>query len=218
MKFTSTIVLALAGFAVAKGGKNNKGNSTRDATSTKSQCKQVSKLTQITDLAANATKLAQKADNNATLIAEFQAKAATAATKLSTLSSNATLMAECNVIFAEEDMVNDCETMAKIEIAQEIVNNATMLAKFTDNNATMAAAFQAKVAAKQADLSALDSNATLTAFCAARDTMSSCKSLAKLSKQQALAANTTALVSYLPTTPCTSIYCEDLTLRILSAN
>lgn len=192
MKFSSVFVLGLAGLVAAKG---DKGNST--GTSTKSQCKQVAKLTAITDLAANTTKLAEKTKNNATKIAEFQAKASTAATQLSTLSSNATLMTACNVIFAQEDMVQSCEQMDEIQKANEIINNATLLAKITDNNATKADKFKAKVAAKAADLSALQSNTTLTAFCAGVNDKATCKSMAKLAKEQALAANTTALVSSL---------------------
>lgn len=191
MKFSTVFVLGLAGFVAAKGNKQDSANST--GTSTKSQCKQVSKLTAITDLAANTTKLADKLKNNATKIAEFQAKAATATTELNTLKANTTLMDSCNVIFAQQDMVQSCEKMVEIEKANEIINNATLLAKVTDNNATKADAFKAKVASKAADLSALQSNTTLTDFCSVVQTKATCKSMAKLAKEQALAANTTAL-------------------------
>lgn len=203
MKFTSVIVLALAGFVAAadKGeaeGHSKHGNGTK-AVTTKSQCKQVNKLTQITDLAANTTKLAEKADNNATLIAEFQAKAAKAKTTLDTLKTNATLIAACNAIFAEEDMQDSCDQMYELEAANQIINNATLLAEFTENNTTKADKFKAKVAKASAALPALQSNATLTAFCAAEQDKSTCKAMAKVAKHQALAANTTALVSYPPT-------------------
>ncbi|KAJ4412561.1 hypothetical protein N0V82_008738 [Gnomoniopsis sp. IMI 355080] len=191
MKFSTIFVLGLAGFVAAKGNKNDATNST--GTSTKSQCKQVSKLTKITDLAANSTKLADKLKNNATKIAEFQAKAATATTELDTLKANTTLMDSCNVIFAQEDMVQSCDKMVEIEKANQIINNATLLAKVTDNNATKADEFKAKVAAKSTELSALQSNTTLTDFCSGLQTKDTCKSMAKLAKEQALAANTTAL-------------------------
>lgn len=194
MKFSTVFVLGLAGLVAAK-GNNKQENANSTGTSTKSQCKQVSKLTAITELAANTTKLADKLKNNATKIAEFQAKAANATTKLNTLTANATLMDSCNVIFAQEDMVQSCEKMVEIEKANEIINNATLLAKVTDNNATKADAFKAKVASKAADLSALQANTTLTDFCAGLQTKATCKSMAKLAKDQALAANTTALVS-----------------------
>lgn len=193
MKFSSAFVLGLAGLVAAKGHQDNASNST--GTSTKSQCKEVSKLTSITELAANTTKLADKLKNNATKIAEFQAKAATATTELSTLQSNATLMTACNVIFAQEDMEESCGQMAEIQKANEIIANATLLAKVTDNNATKADAFKAKVASKADELSALQSNTTLTTFCAGLQTKATCKSMAKLVKEQALAANSTALVS-----------------------
>ncbi|KAF3766530.1 hypothetical protein M406DRAFT_241969, partial [Cryphonectria parasitica EP155] len=161
--------------------------------STKSQCKEVAKLTAITDLAANATKLSDHEDGNATKIAEFQAKASNAATQLATLSTNTTLMTACLQIFAVEDMEDDCDEMTAIQKAQVIAANQTLLAEKTKNNATKAAEFQAKVSAKASTLATLSSNTTLTAFCAVRDDEQSCKAMAKLVKEQDLAANTTAL-------------------------
>lgn len=191
MRFTSFIVVALAGLVAAKGNKHHNGTA-----STKDQCKHISKLTKITDLAANTTKLAEKADNNATLIDAFKAKAAEATTQLATLTTNATLMDACTVIFAENEMEDGCEKIAKMEKANAIVANETLLAEHTDNNATKAEAFKAKVVSKAADLTALSSNTTLTSFCQAWSDKQACKSMAKLEKSQALAANTTALVSH----------------------
>lgn len=194
MKFTSAIVLTLAGFAVAKGGNNKAANST--GTSTKSQCRQVEKLTALTDIAANSTKLDKITKGNATKAAEFQAKASTAATELSTLQGNATLMTTCNQIFAVQAMTQDCASMASIEEAQKIAANQTLLDKATKNNATKADAFKAKVAAKAADLSTMQANTTLTAYCSTLSDKAACKTMAKLNKEQTLAANTTALVRY----------------------
>lgn len=194
MKFTSAIILTLAGFAVAKGGNNKAANST--GTSTKSQCRQVEKLTALTEIAANTTKLDKITKGNATKAAEFQAKASTAATQLSTLQSNTTLMDSCNQIFAAQAMTQSCAEMASIEEGQKIVANQTLLDKVTKNNATKADAFKAKVAAKAADLSALQGNTTLTAYCSTLSDKAACKTMAKLNKEQALAANTSALVSH----------------------
>lgn len=135
MKFTSAILLALAGSAIAK-GNNKAANST--GTSTKSQCKQVDRLTELTNLAANTTKLDKVTKGNATRAQEIQAKAATAATELATLQSNTTLMTACNQIFAVEDMQDACDEMSSIEEAQLIIANQTLLDKKTKNNATKA--------------------------------------------------------------------------------
>lgn len=197
MKFTSAIVLTLAGFAVAKGNNKSAGNST--GTSTKAQCKQVEKLTFLTDVAANTTKLDKITKGNATKAADFQAKAAAATTQLQTLQSNATLMTACDAIFAVQQMSEQCGEMASIEKAQKIVANSTALDKVTKGNTTKADAFKAKVAAKADTLTTLQANTTLTTYCAALDTKSSCKAMAKLAKEQAQATNTTALVSFLVT-------------------
>jgi hypothetical protein len=52
-------------------------------------------MTKLVALAANETKLADKAKNNATKIAEYQAKASAAAVKLQTLQANTTLTDSC---------------------------------------------------------------------------------------------------------------------------
>lgn len=187
MKFYTPLVLAMAGVAVAKG----------NSTSTKSQCKEVAKLTELNELVANTTQLNEYTNGNATKAAELEAKASAGATTLATLNSNTTLMASCTQIFAVEDMEDDCDEMDAIQQANVIANNATLLAKHTKDNATKAAEFQAKVSAKAATLDALQSNTTLTAFCSTLNDKSSCKAMAKLIKQQDLVANTTALVCYL---------------------
>lgn len=196
MKFTSAIVLTLAGFAVAKGG-NNKAADNANGTSTKAQCKQVEKLTFLTDVAANTTKLDKITKGNATKAAEFQAKASSAAGELQTLQSNATLMGECNTIFAAQKMAQQCGEMASIEEAQKIVANQTKLDKITKGNTTKADDFKAKVAAKADTLTQLQANTTLTTYCSSLDTKAACKTMAKLAKEQAEAQNTTALVSSL---------------------
>lgn len=186
MKFTSALVIALAGVVVAKGNKN----------STESQCAQVQKLTKLTEIAANQTLLEKASKDNATKAAEIQAKAATAATTLATLQSNTTLMTACDSIFAAEDTLDQCDEMASLEKVMEIANNQTLLDKATKNNATKAAAYQAKASAKAQTLADLQSNTTLTAACAVVNDKASCKTMAKLAKEQAMASNTTALVSF----------------------
>lgn len=189
MQLSIVTILALAGLAVAKGQSGN-------STSTKSQCKQIQKITKLMDVASNTTKLDKVTDGNATKAAEIQAKASSAATELSTLQSNTTLVAACDQIFAVQDMEQACGEMAFIQKAQQVIANQTLLDEVTKNNATKAAEFQAKVASKATALGSMESNTTLTTFCAALSDKEACKSVAKLAKEQELAANTTALVSW----------------------
>lgn len=191
MKFLATLVVAMASVAIAQdSGKNN-----TDGTSTKSQCKQVSKLTKLMDIAGNSTKLDKVTKGNATKAADIQAKASQMATKLTDLQGNATLMTACNQIFAENDMEDACDKMQGLEKLNALVANQTALDEKTKGNTTKADAIKAKAQEKAADLTAMQGNATLTSFCAGFSDKQSCKSMAKLAKEQEFAANTTALVS-----------------------
>lgn len=187
MKFLSTLVVAIAGVAIAQ--DNNKG----DNDSTESQCKQVSKITKLMEIAGNSTELDQLTRGNATRASDIQAKASEAATKLTELKSNATLMAACDQILAVEDTEDDCKKMQRIEKLQALVANQTALDEKTKGNTTMADMIKAKAQEKAADLTAMQGNATLTSFCAGFQDKQSCKAVAKLAKQQKLAENTTAL-------------------------
>ncbi|KAL1883277.1 hypothetical protein Daus18300_000335 [Diaporthe australafricana] len=187
MKFFATLVLAMASVAIAKDGNDT------DGTSTKSQCKQVSKLTKLMDIAGNSTKLDKVTKGNATKAADIQAKASEGATKLTTLQSNATLMTACGQIFAVQDTEDACDKMQGLEKLTALVANQTELDAKTKGNTTKADAIKAKVTEKQADLTAMQSNTTLTSFCAGLNDKQSCKAMAKMAKEQAFAANTTAL-------------------------
>lgn len=187
MKFLSTLVVAMASVAVAQ--DNNKGNNT----STKSQCKQVAKITKLMDIAGNSTKLDKVTDGNATKASEIQAKASEAATKLTELQSNTTLMAACTQIFAVQDTEDACDKMQGLEKLQALVANQTALDEKTKGNTTKADLIKAKAQEKAADLTAMQGNATLTSFCAGFQDKQSCKAMAKLAKQQEFAQNTTAL-------------------------
>ncbi|KAH8743394.1 hypothetical protein F5883DRAFT_477122 [Diaporthe sp. PMI_573] len=187
MKFLSTLVVAMASVAIAQ--DNNKGNNT----STKSQCKQVAKITKLMDIAGNSTKLDKVTDGNATKASEIQAKASQAATKLTELQSNTTLMAACDQIFAVQDTEDACEKMKGLEMLNALVANQTALDEKTKGNTTKADAIKAKAQEKAADLTAMQGNATLTSFCAGFQDKQSCKAMAKLTKEQEFAQNTTAL-------------------------
>lgn len=189
MKFLSALVLAMASVAIAKDGNNT------DGTSTKSQCKQVSKLTKLMDIAGNSTKLDKVTKGNATKAADIQAKASQASTKLTELQGNATLMTACDQIFAVQDTEDACDKMQGLQKLNALIANQTALDEKTKGNTTKADAIKAKAQEKAADLTAMEGNATLTSFCAGFNDKQSCKAMAKLAKEQEFAANTTALVS-----------------------
>lgn len=189
MKFLSALVLAMASVAIAKDGNNT------DGTSTKSQCKQVSKLTKLMDIAGNSTKLDKVTKGNATKAADIQAMASQMSTKLTELQSNTTLMTACDQIFAVQDTEDACDKMQGLQKLNALIANQTALDEKTKGNTTKADAIKAKAQEKAADLTAMESNTTLTSFCAGFSDKQSCKAMAKLAKEQEFAANTTALVS-----------------------
>lgn len=189
MKFFSALVVAMASVAIAKDANKT------DGTSTKSQCNQVSKLTKLVDIAGNSTKLDKVTKGNATKAADIQAKASQASTKLTELQSNATLMTACDQIFAVQDTEDACDKMQGLQKLNALIANQTALDAKTKGNTTKADAIKAKAQEKAADLTAMEANTTLTSFCAGLSDKQSCKSMAKLAKEQEFAANTTALVS-----------------------
>lgn len=195
MKLLSFLVLSAAGCALARPGGGGGGfrNGTTGATSTKAQCRQVARLTELASLAANQTKLDEVSKGNATRADALKAKAADGAAQLATLQANSTLMAVCDQVFAAEAMEDACGRLQRMEKLAGVVANATALDLRTDGNATKSDALKAKVAADADQLTALQSNATLTAFCAGLDTQDACRNLARLQKEVDLAANATAL-------------------------
>jgi uncharacterized membrane protein (DUF106 family) len=161
MQFSSLFLSAiLATAVVAKGG-----NKTTKAVTDKSLCKEMNALNQIVKLASNETKLADKTKNNATKIAEIQAKASDASTQLATMSSNATLMATCATIDAAAKTKSQCESMQSLQKLITLAGNDTALAAKAKNNETKIAAIKDKATAAQTKLDALMSNSTLTTTC-----------------------------------------------------
>ena len=144
-----------------------KGNKTTKAVTDKSLCKEMASLNELVALAANTTKLDEKAKNNATKIAEIQAKASNAATQLSTMSSNATLVSTCAVIDAAEKTEESCDEMKSLQELVTLAGNETALADKTKNNATKIAALQAKASTAATKLETMTSNTTLVSACSA---------------------------------------------------
>ncbi|KAK0113997.1 hypothetical protein ONS95_014238 [Cadophora gregata] len=176
--------LFLVASVIAKGDKQK---------SEKSQCKQIRKLQKFVDLASNTTKLEEVTNNNATKVAEIQAEASAAATQLTTLQSNATLVSDCAVINASEEQEDRCEETLELQAFIAFASNTTALAAQTNNNATKMAAIQAKASTAATKLQALTSNSTLQAACPAILQKEECKGMKKLEKFIEKANNQTLL-------------------------
>lgn len=161
MQFTSLFVsLLLSTAVVAKGGNKTK------AVTDKSLCKEMASLTKLVSLASNETKLAAKTKNNATKIADIQSKASLAATQLSTMESNTTLVSTCATISAAEATKDDCKTISQLQKLVSLAANETKLADKTKNNATKIASIKDKATTAQTKLDAMTSNTTLVDACA----------------------------------------------------
>ncbi|KAI1633352.1 hypothetical protein F4809DRAFT_30357 [Biscogniauxia mediterranea] len=181
----SSFILATA--VLAKGDKNSTG------TSVKSQCRTIAKMTSLVDLANNQTKLESKTDGNQTKIDEIKAKAANSTAMLSTLTANSTLMGECAVIAAHDEAVQACGAIQQMEKATALASNDTKLQSKFDGNTTKIDEFKSKVSSMATMLATLQSNATLSSFCAVQADIESCKDISRLQKTIALASNDTAL-------------------------
>jgi hypothetical protein len=176
MQFTNLFVSLLLTTAVAAKGKNE--TSTKSVTD-KSLCKEMATLTKLVALASNETKLADKTNNNATKIAEIQAKASDASTQLTTMESNTTLVSTCAVIDAAQKTEDDCEQITSMTKLVALAANETKLADKAKNNATKIAEYQAKASAAAVKLQTLQANTTLTDACTS---IASAKSAAKAEK------------------------------------
>jgi ABC-type enterochelin transport system substrate-binding protein len=176
MQFTNLFVTLLLTTAVAAKGKN--GTSSKAVTD-KSLCKEMASLTKLVALASNETKLADKTNNNATKIAEIQAKASDASTQLTTMESNTTLVSTCAVIAAAQKTEDDCDQITSMTKLVALAANETKLADKAKNNATKIAEYQAKASAAAVKLQTLQANTTLTDACTS---IASAKAAAKAEK------------------------------------
>ncbi|KAF2798761.1 hypothetical protein K505DRAFT_414156 [Melanomma pulvis-pyrius CBS 109.77] len=160
-----------------KGGKGNgttraKGNGTR-GNSVNSQCKQMAKLTKLTELAANQTKLdamVAKGKLNETEVAAIKTKATEATTKLATMTSNTTLVSECLVVDAHQKVVGQCKKINELTKLANLANNATAKEAWVakkELNSTQVTKLDEKIANATTKLSTMSSNTTLTSLCAA---------------------------------------------------
>ncbi|KAJ4374383.1 hypothetical protein N0V83_003124 [Neocucurbitaria cava] len=153
--------------AVRKDNGTSKGGDT-----TKSACKQMQKLTHLTELAANQTKLDElvaKGKMNTTEVDALKAKAADASTKLQTLESNSTLTTECAVIEADQQSKQECRQMKELTKLAALADNQTAMDALVAKkglNSTQMDKLMARIQKAETKLQTLSSNTTLTDFCA----------------------------------------------------
>jgi len=183
------VSLLLATSVVAKGDKTE---STK-AVSEKGQCKEITSLNKLVELASNTTKLDKVTKNNATKIAEIQAKASTASTTLKTLESNSTLMSACAVIDAQTAEDDQCQETFVLQGFVKFAANSTAVATATKNNATKIAKIQSEASKAATKLQTLTSNSTLQAACPAVMQEDECKFMKTLQKFVNVANNQTKL-------------------------
>jgi hypothetical protein len=187
MQFSALLVsLLLTTVAVAK--KNG-----TEHVSEASQCKEIKGLNALVELAGNSTKLDKVTKNNATKIAEIQAKASAAASMLQTLQSNTTLMSACAVIDASEIETNLCQETFMLQRFVKFAANTTAVASATKNNATKIANIKLKASDAASKLETLTSNSTLQAACPAVMQKDECQAMKSLAKFVAVANNQTKL-------------------------
>ncbi|KAH8894552.1 hypothetical protein GQ53DRAFT_84018 [Thozetella sp. PMI_491] len=202
MKFFHYLLLLTAGYVIADGQNGHQDNDDDEQDdgprstnvtllSTSSKCNRLSSLAILTAEATNTTFLDAKFEGNATQVAAFQAKASAAATTLTELQSNTTLVTVCGEIAAVRTMSKTCSRMTSLEKVQAQAANTTFLDAKFKGNATKIALFQASASAQAPALAILQSNTTLTAFCTAEDTKEQCQTMSELERQLNQAANAT---------------------------
>jgi hypothetical protein len=190
MHFQSIALSLLLATSVAA-----KGNGTHETKtpSEKGQCKEINKLNALVELASNTTKLDKVTKNNATKIAEIQAKASSASTKLKALESNSTLVSACAMIDAQKVEDNGCQETFALQRFVKFAANSTAVATATQNNATKIADIQLKASEAAAKLQTLTSNSTLQAACPAVQQKDECNLMKTLQKFVDVANNQTKL-------------------------
>ncbi|KAJ4339159.1 hypothetical protein N0V95_007844 [Ascochyta clinopodiicola] len=140
----------------------------------KKSCKKLRKLTVLSELANNQTKLdawvtAGKLDTAE--VDAIKAKAANATTELQSMQANTTLVGECAIVNAERKSVNQCKQMKKLAKLAALAGNDTAMAAFEQKkglNETGIEKLKAKIAQASTKLQEMQSNTTLTSFCTQR--------------------------------------------------
>lgn len=143
----------------------------RNGSSTDQVCKELRKLTQLTSLAVNQTKLdslVAAGKLNTAKVDELKKKANEAAPKLQALTSNSTLVNECATINTNKHMQHQCNQIKHLQRLARLAGNATAVDVFAADrnlNATEVDGLKSKVQKAETKLKALEANVTLTEFC-----------------------------------------------------
>jgi hypothetical protein len=172
--------------------KGNKTESTKTISEV-GQCKEIVKLNKLVELASNTTKLDAITKNNATKIAEIQAKASSASATLKTLETNSTLMSACAVIDAQAAEDDKCQQTFALQRFLKFAANSTAVAAATKNNATKIANIQSEASKAATKLQTLTSNSTLQAACPAVLQRHECDLMKTMQKFVDVANNQTKL-------------------------
>jgi hypothetical protein len=152
----------------AGGGKKN---GTSSAKSESAQCNEISRLTQLTDFANNATKLTEletKHNLTAAEIDDIKSAATNATAKLTELTANATLVSQCGAIAANKKLKSQCKEIQRLTEVTNLANNATFLSELQAKRnltADQMDEIKSEAANATAKLQQLTSNATLASSC-----------------------------------------------------
>ena len=156
-------------------GNSKKSNGTTSGKNTVDKaCAKMAKLTALTNLAANQTKLdAQLAKGklNQTEIDDLKAKAANATTTLQTMQANTTLVSECAVVDAHQKVLGQCKQIKSLQKLSDLANNQTAMDALTQKkqlNDTQVAKLDERIANATAKLKEMQTNTTLTDLCASQ--------------------------------------------------
>jgi hypothetical protein len=146
-------------------------NGTAHGNSVNRQCSKMARLTKLTALAANQTKLdalVSKGKLNATEVEDIKAKAANATTTLSDMQGNATLVQECQVVAAHKKVVRACLKMKTLTKLANLASNQTAMNDFIATkqlNGTKLVKFQESIGNATTKLDDMKKNTTLTDLC-----------------------------------------------------
>ncbi|KAH6642126.1 hypothetical protein C7974DRAFT_408709 [Boeremia exigua] len=157
---------------VRRNGDGNSTDSNNAERALKKSCKKMRGLSVFSQVAANQTKLdALVAEGKLTTteVDAIKAKAANVTTELQSMQSNATLVSECAVVNAEQKSVSQCKKMKKLTKLAALAGNETAMAALEQKkglNDTGIAKLKAKIEKASTKLQEMQSNTTLTAFCA----------------------------------------------------
>lgn len=153
-------------------GNNTKSDDPERAL--KKSCKKMRKLTVLSEIANNQTKLdawVAEGKLDAPEVDAIKAKAVNATAELQAMQSNTTLVGECAIVDAERKSAQQCRQMKKLTKLAALAGNDTAMAAYEQKkglNETDIEKLKTKVAEAATKLQELQSNTTLTDLCTQR--------------------------------------------------